>query len=53
MSGMEAFILIMLIIGAVCFALAAFGVPARVQWVPLGLLAWILTALVPALDRAL
>lgn len=50
---MEAFILIMLAIGAVCFALAALGVPARVQLVPLGLLAWIATQLVPALDRAL
>lgn len=50
---MELFVLLMLIAGAVCFALAAFGVPARVGLVPLGLLFWILTLLVPALDRAL
>lgn len=49
---MEAFILIMLIIGAVCFGLAAIGVASRVNLVALGLLAWILTILVPALDRA-
>lgn len=50
---METFILILLIIGAVCFGLAAAGVAARVNLVALGLLAWILTVLVPALDRAL
>jgi len=26
-------------------------VPSRVAWVPLGLLAWVLTALIPALQR--
>ena len=42
--------LILLIIAAVCFALAAAGVPSRVAWVPLGLLAFILTLLIPALS---
>lgn len=50
---MEAMILILLIIGAVSFGLAAFGVPGRLNWVGLGLLAWILTQLLPALDRTL
>lgn len=50
---MSTLILILLLIGAVCFGLAAFGVPARVNWVALGLLAWILTQLLPALDRTL
>lgn len=50
---MTALIILLLLIGAVCFALGAVGVPARVNWVSLGLLAWILTVLIPALDRAL
>jgi len=41
--------LILLIIAAVCFGLAVAGVPSRVAWVPLGLLAWVLTLLIPAL----
>lgn len=50
---MDAFILILLIIGAVCFGLAALGVATRVNLVALGLFAWILTILAPALDAAL
>lgn len=50
---MDAFILLALIIGAVCFGLAAVGVATRVNLVALGLFCWILTALVPALDSAL
>jgi hypothetical protein len=42
--------LILLIVAAVCFGLAAAGVPSRVAWVPLGLLAWVLTLLIPALQ---
>jgi len=42
--------LILLIVAAVCFGLAAAGVPSRVSWVPLGLLAWVLTLLIPALQ---
>lgn len=40
--------LILLIVAAVCFALAAFGVPvgSRLNLVALGLLAWVLTQLV-------
>ena len=39
----------LLIVAASCFALAAFGVPSRVAWVPLGLLAWVLVPLIAAL----
>lgn len=41
--------LILLIVAAVCFGLAAFGVPAKVNLVALGLLAWVLTLLIPRL----
>jgi hypothetical protein len=42
--------LILLIVAAVCFALAALGVvPPRVQLLALGLLAWVL---VPLLQQA-
>ena len=41
--------LILLIVAAVCFGLAAAGVPSRVSWVPLGLLAWVLVPLIAAL----
>lgn len=38
---------ILLIVAAVCFGLAAFGVKVgNVNLVPLGLLAWVLTALI-------
>lgn len=40
---------ILLIVAASCFALAALGVPSRVSWVPLGLLAWVLVPLIAAL----
>lgn len=42
--------LILLLIAAVCFGLAAFGVGfARVNLIALGLLFWVLTELLPAL----
>lgn len=41
--------LILLILAAVCFGLAAFGVGARVNLVAIGLLAWVLTVLLSAL----
>jgi hypothetical protein len=47
---MHTLTIVLLIIAAVCFGLAAAGVPSRVAWVPLGLLAWVLTALIPALQ---
>jgi len=46
---METVVLILLIAGAVCFGLAAAGVAARVNLVALGLFAWILSVLIPAL----
>lgn len=48
---METLTVVLLLIGAVCFALGAVGVAARVNWISLGLLAWILTVLVPAIQR--
>jgi len=41
--------LVLLVIAAVCFGLAAAGVPSRIAWVPLGLLAWVLVPLIAAL----
>jgi len=42
--------IILYVIAAVCFGLAAAGVPSRVAWVPLGLLAWVLVPLIAALQ---
>jgi hypothetical protein len=50
---MEAFVLIMLILGFVCFAAAAFNVAARFNLIAAGLAFWILSVLVPALQAAL
>jgi len=42
--------IVLLLIGAVCFGLAAFGVGGgRINLVALGLLAWILVPLIAAL----
>lgn len=48
---MELLILLLLVAGAACFGLAAFGVSARINLVAMGLLCWIVTVIVPALDR--
>lgn len=45
---MEIVYLILLIVAAVCFLLAALGVTSRVALLPLGLLAWVLVPLVHA-----
>ena len=42
--------LIPLIVAAICFGLAAFGVPAKVNWLGLGLLAWVMVPLIAALN---
>lgn len=42
-------VLLLLIAGAVCFGAAALNVATRVNLIALGLLFWILTALIPAL----
>ena len=42
--------LILLIVAAICFGLAAFGVPAKVNWLGLGLLAWVMVPLIAALS---
>lgn len=40
--------IVLLIIAAVCFTLAAFEVQTRVNLIAVGLLAWVLVALIPA-----
>lgn len=50
-NTMGLLIVLLLLAGAICFALAAFGVAARVNLVAAGLLCWILTVLIPAFDR--
>ncbi len=40
--------IVLLVIGALCFGAAAANLPARVNLVAAGLLAWLLTVLVPA-----
>ena len=46
---MNALDVVLLVIAAVCFALAAFGVSARINLVALGLFAWVLDVLLHAL----
>lgn len=41
--------ILLLALAAICFLLAAIGIPSRVNLVALGLLAWVLTVLIPAL----
>ena len=48
---MELLVVVLLLIGAVCFALSAFGVAARINLQSAGLLAWILVPLISALTR--
>lgn len=50
---MQAFVLIMLILGFACFVAATFGVASRFNLIAAGLAFWILASLVPALDAAL
>jgi len=47
---MHTLTIVLYVIAAVCFGLAAAGVPSRVAWVPLGLLAWVLVPLIAALQ---
>lgn len=41
-------VIVLLVLGAVCFGAAAANLATRVNLVALGLLAWLLTVLVPA-----
>lgn len=53
-TAVEAFVIIMLILGFVCFAAAALGITSpRFNLIAAGLAFWILSVLVPALDAAL
>lgn len=49
---MHTIVLILLIIAAISFALAAAGVSSRVNLIALGLFAWVLTVLIPVLQGA-
>lgn len=46
---MEIVVLLLLIAAAVCFGLALFNVPTRLNMVAGGLLAWVLAVLIPML----
>jgi hypothetical protein len=48
---MNVLILVLLILGAVCFLLGAANVATKVNLVALGLLFWILTVLIPAVQK--
>jgi hypothetical protein len=48
---MDVLILALLIAGAVCFLLATVNVPGRINLVALGLLCWIITVLIPAVQK--
>lgn len=48
---MELLTVVLLLIGAICFGLAAFGVASRVNLVAAGLLAWILVPLIGAFQH--
>jgi hypothetical protein len=45
---LESLHMVLLIVAAICFGLAAANLPARINLTALGLLFWILTVLVPA-----
>ena len=51
---MHVLTLVLLILSALCFGLAAFGAVSsgRINLVALGLLAWVLTVLIPAIQGA-
>jgi len=41
---------VLLVLAAVCFALAAAGVESRVPLVPVGLLLWVIVPLIDAIE---
>lgn len=47
---MDVISLVLLLTAAICFALTAFGVRARVNLLAVGLLAWVLVPLLDALS---
>jgi hypothetical protein len=48
---MDVFVLILLIVAAVCFGLAAFNIVARLNLIALGLLASVLAMLLSAVEQ--
>lgn len=49
---MDVLVLMLLIAAAVCFGIASANVATRINLVALGLLLWVLTAVLPALSAA-
>lgn len=49
---MDVLVLVLLLAAAVCFGLAAANVATKVNLVALGLLFWVITALIPAVGAA-
>jgi hypothetical protein len=47
---MGALMLVLLLAAAVCFALAAANMASRINLLGLGLLLWVITALIPAIQ---
>lgn len=47
-STVDILVIVLLVVAAVLFGLALFNVPSRVNLVGGGLLAWVLSALIPA-----
>jgi hypothetical protein len=45
---MDILYVLLYLAAAICFALGVANVPARVSWVPLGLLFWVLVPLIEA-----
>lgn len=43
--------MLLLLLAFVCFTLAAFGVSSRLNLVAVGLALWVLTELIPALQK--
>jgi hypothetical protein len=52
LDHMAIVVLICLIVAAVFFGIAVFNVPARINLIAAGLLAWVLAFLIPAIAAA-
>jgi hypothetical protein len=49
LSTVDILVIVLLVVAAVLFGLALFNVPSRVNLVAGGLLAWVLSVLIPAI----
>jgi uncharacterized membrane protein YbhN (UPF0104 family) len=48
-STVDILVIVLLVVAAVLFGLALFNVPSRVNLIAGGLLAWVLSVLIPAI----